>query len=90
MEPNHEALEELKQAIKDGKAVYPMMDKPNLVLSDGDAHVFFADNSELMEGMFGLTVVDGGGFTGIFMTKETWEEMKVKVDQKISEFSAKS
>lgn len=79
-----EVLEEFKDAVLEGEAIFPSMEEEDLVLSDGHASIFFADNSMLGEGLFGLTVVDGGGFTGVFMTKESWEEMKREVDERIA------
>lgn len=57
-------------------------DKKNILIDDGHAQLGLvkAEHVHLGDDIFGFCAIDGGGFTGIIVTVEQWEEMKRKVD----------
>lgn len=60
------------------------MDRTVLV-NDGHAHLSLAKDVGLGKDTFGIVAVDDGGFTLVILTKESWEEMKKKVDDFLKE-----
>jgi hypothetical protein len=58
-------------------------DPEHILARDGDATMIVRD-SGLPGGML-LTIIDGGGFTGILVHDEAWEQMKIKVDAFLAE-----
>lgn len=54
----------------------------DILIDDGSAQLGLvrAEHVHLGDDVFGFCAMDGGGFTGIIVTIEQWEEMKQKVD----------
>ncbi len=76
-----EALEELQNAALDGDVLFPSMEEEDLVMSDGHTRLYFADNQMMGDGLFGFTMVDGGGFSGVICNRDGWERMKERVEE---------
>ena len=71
---------EFLEALENGQIELPTSDpSPEETLAtDGEASLYVGDN-HFPKG-FMLTLVNGGGFSGVMVSYEGWEEMKVKVD----------
>jgi hypothetical protein len=53
----------------------------DILITDGDATLSLVRDVHMgHDGLFGFCMSDGGGFTGMIVTKENWESMKMKVD----------
>ena len=74
-------IEDLVKAAQEGNVTLMLSDEPDdLLISDGDAKITLIRDAHCGPGVFAFSVSDGGGFTGVLVTRDQWESMKAKVD----------
>lgn len=78
-------LEEFKKECKENpeRILLAVNENPEYVLvTDGEATLSFIPPDEnLGPDVFTLSLVNGGGFSSVWVTKEEWKEIKTKVDK---------
>lgn len=76
----NEVLTNLKDAAEAGEVIVPHLEAGALSLGrDTDCH-FSISKWEGADGVFCLTLADGGGFTGFLMTADEWTKIRAKID----------
>lgn len=79
MDDKEKRFEDFKKAVEEGN-VETMTDENNILFMDfSGAGLMLIEETHGMAD-FGFSAFDGGGFTGMFISREQWGEMKTKVD----------
>jgi len=73
-------LEDLKKAAEEGRVRTFTSDAPEDILYNDCDNTITLIRDIGIEGGFGISVADGGGFTGVLFAPEQWREMNAKVE----------
>lgn len=76
----NETLAALKDAAEAGEVIVPHLETGALKLGQDSDCTFSISKWEGAEGVFCLTLADGGGFTGFLMGKDEWAGIRAKID----------
>jgi len=80
MEAEGKLLEDLQKAVAEGTVKTFTSEAPEDLLYDDCDNTITLIRDVGIEGGFGISVADGGGFTGVLFAPEQWREMNAKVE----------
>lgn len=79
MSKHEKNLKDFQQALEDGNVNLPE-DFSSEVYSDGECRLLVGNVPDMTVPTVALTFVDGGGFSGLYLTKAGWEKTKAEID----------